>query len=112
MKNMFRNISIASTLIVFLLSSCSKSFIEKTPFDSVPEGDAIIDASSMQNALNGAYAAMRVVGVYGRDFPVIGDLQADNTFLEVENSGRYIPQYQFNFTASDDTYDEMWKGCY
>ena len=112
MKNIFKNISIASVLIIFLLSSCSKSFIERNPFDSVPEGDAITDASSMQNALNGAYAAMRAVGVYGRDFPVIGDLQADNTFLEVENSGRYIPQYQFNFTATDGTFDEMWKGCY
>jgi hypothetical protein len=44
----------------------------------------------MQNAVNGMYANMRAVGVYGRDFPVIGDLQADNTFVEVENAGRYL----------------------
>ena len=112
MKSKFRNISVVSAVIVFFLSSCSKSFIERNPFDSVPESSAITDAASMQNALNGAYAGMRAVGVYGRDFPVIGDLQADNTFLYVNNSGRYIPQYQFNFTATDGTYDEMWKSCY
>ncbi|MBV9961942.1 MAG: RagB/SusD family nutrient uptake outer membrane protein [Parafilimonas sp.] len=112
MKNLIKNISIASIPVIFLLSSCSKSFIEKNPFDSVPQGEAITDATSMQHALNGAYSGMRAVGVYGRDFPVIGDLQADNTFLEVNNSGRYIPQYQFNFTATDGTYDEIWKACY
>lgn len=112
MKKIANKKFIAGILVVFLLSSCSKSFVERNPFNSVPDGEAIKDAASMQNALNGAYAGMRSLGVFGRDFPVIGDLQADNTFIEVENSGRYLPQYQFNFTATDGTYDEMWKACY
>lgn len=111
MKRIF-NIYSTAIMTVLLFASCSKSFIERKPFDSVPSGDAITDVASMQTALNGAYANMRAVGVFGRDWPVIGDLQADNCFIETENSGRYIPQYQFNFTATDDTYGEMWNGAY
>lgn len=95
-----------------LFTSCSKNFIDRNPFDSVPSSDAITDEASMQNALNGAYAKLRDVGIYGRDLPVIGDLQADNTFIEVQNAGRYIPQYQYNFTATDGVYTELWNAAY
>ena len=112
MKQLLNKISILFIFSSIILASCSKSFIEKNPFGSVPTGDAITDAASMQTALNGAYAGLRSVGVYGRDWPVIGDLQADNTFIEVQNSGRYIEQYQYIFTATDGVYGEMWNAAY
>jgi len=111
MKKIFYNISVPLLLMV-LITSCSKDFIERNPLGSINTGEAITTELALQNALNGAYSGMRAVGVYGRDFPVIGDLQADNTFLEVQNAGRYIPQYQFNFTATDGTYTEMWDNTY
>src|SRR6478609_7818717 len=111
MKKIFsKSIQILSVIILF--ASCSKSFIEKEPNDSVPEGEAIIDESSMQNAISGMYANMRKVGSYGRDIPVIGDVQSDNAFIEIENSGRYLANYQFNFTAANDKYTEMWNEAY
>jgi hypothetical protein len=111
MKKIFIKISIPLFLML-LITSCSKDFIERNPLGSINTGEAITTELALQNALNGAYSGMRAVGVYGRDFPVIGDLQADNTFLEVKNAGRYIPQYQFNFTATDGTYTEMWDNTY
>ncbi len=112
MKKIFKQASIILVVCIFMLTSCSKNFINRNPFDSVPSGDAITDEASMQNALNGAYAKLRDVGIYGRDLPVIGDLQADNTFIEVQNAGRYIPQYQYNFTATDGVYTELWNAAY
>src|SRR6478735_4134779 len=111
MKKIFSK-SIQLVSVIMLLASCSKDFIEREPNDSVPEGEAIIDESSMQNAISGMYANMRKVGSYGRDIPVIGDVQSDNAFIEIENSGRYLANYQFNFTAANDEYTEMWNEAY
>ena len=105
-------IALLFSILSLIFFSCSKSFTDRDPFDRVPTPTAITDEASMQTALNGAYAGLRDIGVYGRDWPVIGDLQADNAFLEVQNSGRYIPQYQYNFTATDATYTEMWNAAY
>ena len=112
MKKLLNKISILFIFSSLILASCSKSFIERDPFGSVPTGEAITDEASMQTALNGAYAALRNLGVYGRDWPVVGDLQADNTFLEVNNSGRYIAQYKYIFTRTDEVYGEMWNAAY
>ncbi|MDQ2752014.1 MAG: RagB/SusD family nutrient uptake outer membrane protein [Bacteroidota bacterium] len=95
-----------------LLAGCSKKFIEKTPFDSIPTNAALSDASALQTALNGVYSELRAVGQYGRDFPVIGDLQADNTYLEKKNSGRYNAQYNYSVVANDAVVLEMWQDSY
>jgi hypothetical protein len=112
MKKIFKQASSVLIVCMFFFTSCSKNFIDRNPFDSVPLSQAITDEASMQNALNGAYAKLRDVAIYGRDLPVIGDLQADNSYIEVQNSGRYIPQYQYNFTATDDVYTEFWNAAY
>ncbi len=111
MKKIFYR-SIQMAIVIILFASCSKSFIERDPFDSVPDDEAITDESSMQNAVSGMYAGLRAVGCFGRDMPVIGDVQADNTFVEVENSGRYLANYQFNFTSANAEYTDMWNKAY
>ena len=93
-----------------LLNSCSKSFITKNPADAVNTSVALTSASDLTAALNGVYSALRAVPLYGRDLPVIGDLQADNTFLESKNSGRYIAQYKYNVTLTDAVVSEIWGG--
>ncbi len=95
-----------------LLAGCSKKFIEKTPYDSTPTSSTLTDASALQTALNGAYAELRAVGQYGRDFPVLGDLQADNTYIEVQNSGRYLAQYNYSVVSDDGVALEMWQDSY
>ena len=96
MKKSFYKFSSAAILLAILLTACSKKFIEKIPYDSIPLNVALSDQVGVTNALNGAYAQLRSSNLWGRDLPVIGDIQADNTFVETKNSGRYIPQYNYN----------------
>lgn len=103
---------IGSIAILVLMSGCSKKFITKTPNDALPFDQALTDVNLMQTALYGAYSEMRALGVYGRDLPVIGDLQADNTYIEVKNSGRYLPQYNYSVTVNDATVLEVWQHNY
>ena len=101
----------AGTALLFL-SSCSKDFITKNPLSSTTQEQALGSVSAMQTALNGAYAQLRAVAIYGRDMPVIGDLQADNTFVEVNNSGRYLNQFDYQYTSADGVVEGDWNAAY
>jgi len=95
-----------------LLAGCAKNFTAETPKDSVPLDQALNSVSALNNALDGTYSQLRSVALYGRDLLVIGDLQGDNTYVEVKNSGRYLPQYNYSFTNADGTVAEIWTNAY
>lgn len=94
------------------LGSCSKSFVDKTPSGSLPTGDALNTPQLLQSDLNGLYAELRNVDQFGRDFPILGDLMADNIWLQSRNSGRYLPQWDYNTPTADGTALAMWTESY
>jgi hypothetical protein len=100
----------AAGLLVF--SSCTKSFVDKQPLASLSPTDALDSNSTLQNALYGVYAELRGTDQYGRDWPVIGDLMADNVFLEQQNSGRYINQFANAVPITDGVTLSMWSNSY
>jgi len=96
-----------------ILGSCGKDFLHRVPAaTSVETAEAITNVNDLGSAVNAIYAEMRAVAVYGRDFPIVGDLMADNTYVEVRNSGRYLPQWQYDVTVSDPVVSEVWSNCY
>jgi hypothetical protein len=107
-------IIIAATF--FIAVSCKKSYLEQTPFDSLTPDQALSSESALVNAVNGAYAGLRTqdanVALFGRDFPILGDLMADNTYVETQNSGRYLIQYNYTMASSDDIAEAMWAQGY
>jgi hypothetical protein len=112
MKKILNKYTIGSLFVVFAMASCSKSFITKSPNTALLTSEAIGNASALQGALNGAYNELGITAVYGRDFPVIGDLMADNTYVQTKNSNRYISQYNYSVTAVDAIPGETWPSCY
>jgi len=118
MTNTYKRTAVVFALGIGLFTSCSKSFITKTPNDSLDNGKALTDVASMQTALNGAYAqlrtdaAIKATALFGRDLPVIGDLMADNTFIETKNSGRYLNQFNYSLTFSDGVFGGIWNYAY
>lgn len=100
------------SISAFLFASCSKSFITKNPNDRIPTDQALVDVPSMQSALNGAYSRLRAVSLFGRDLPVTGDLMGDNTFIEINNSGRYLPQFNYSISSSDGVFGGIWNNAY
>src|ERR1700750_1224500 len=70
-----------------ILRSCFKSFLAHKPANNIPTEDALNSVTALQSSLNGAYAEIRNVDQFGRDWPIMGDLMADNIFLESNNSG-------------------------
>lgn len=95
-----------------LLESCSKEFITKYPNDKIASDLALSDVPSMQTALNGVYAKLRTTSLFGRNIPIIGDLMADNSFVEVNNSGRYKDQFDYTITNSNSEFAGIWNNAY
>ena len=112
MKKLIYKISILAISGTMLFTACTKDFTVQSPSDSVPSNEALNTLSSLGNALNGVYSQLRAVSLYGRDFAVSGDLQADNTYVEIKNSGRYLAQYNYSVTAADAVAGEMWSAAY
>ena len=94
------------------LGSCSKSFVDKTPAGSLPTGQALNTPQLLQSDLNGLYAELRNVDQFGRDFPILGDLMADNIWLQDRNSGRYLAQWDYNTPVADGVAGAIWTEGY
>ena len=112
MKKILHQITISFLAGSLLLTSCSKSFLTKTPGDSAPADQALSDSSALQTALYGAYSGLRAIDAYGRSLPVLGDLQADNSFVETSNAGRYLPDYNYSLAVNDGVALGIWQNLY
>jgi|ADGO01.1.fsa_nt_gi hypothetical protein len=101
-----------SLLAIFVLGACKKGFLERKPSDALPVDEALTTENALEGALNGAYSAMRAVGLFGRDIPVIGDVHADNVYVESKNSGRYLQWYNYSVSSNDGSATAMWGNAY
>jgi hypothetical protein len=97
---------------MLLITSCSKSYLDKTPFTSNDLGTAISSEADLGVAVNGMYASLRSTDLYGRSIPVKGDLMADNSFVTTANSGRYLTLNNFSFNNADGTASGLWTNAY
>jgi outer membrane murein-binding lipoprotein Lpp len=59
------------------LTGCS-SVLDVSPYDRIPADQTIVDASTAQAALNGAYEQLESSSLYGLDVQLLGDLPSDN----------------------------------
>ena len=81
----------------FALSACKKSFLIETPPTAVPVGQAIVTPNDLADAVNGMYVDAKGSSLFGRDVPIIGELLADNIYVSVSNSGRYLTESNYTF---------------
>ncbi len=113
-KIILNTTSFIALVAAMSLGSCTKSFVNKLPAGSIVTSDSLLlnSASALQSAINGVYAELRNVDQYGRDWPVIGDLMADNTYVDSRNSGRYITQFAYQVPVTDQVPQAMWAESY
>lgn len=111
MKNIKNNIYIL-VAFVSIFTSCKKSFLDEQPSTSVSVSKAINTESDMMDATSGMYTALKSSSFLGRDAAVLGDLLADNTYLSTSNSGRFITQNNYTFTATTTEPANIWGQGY
>jgi hypothetical protein len=109
MKNI---ILLLTTGAMLTLVSCKKDFLDLSPYDQVPQDQAITDEAGMVAAVNGLYSQLRNASLFGRSLPLIGDLMADNVFISTTNSNRYLPEFNYTFISTNAFITATWGEAY
>lgn len=104
---------ILSISLILGLMSCSESFLDVEPQQSLSTDMAIGNLDDAQVALIGVYDALQSTSsYYGRDFFVTPDIAGDDLLVAPQNSGRFLQQ--FNYTTSPTTgfVTSFWNRAY
>src|ERR1700761_3806105 len=92
------------------LASCKK-FLTVQPVDSVSDQVTIVDATSAQTAVRGAYRSLASDNYYGSLFQTFGYLPGDN----VQWTGSQSVNQQFishDIKADNGNLESVWDGIY
>ena len=68
--------------------------------------------NDMADAVNGMYSAMTPATLFGRDIPVLGDLMADNIYVSIVNSGRYLAENNYSFVSTNGEAADIYSQGY
>ncbi len=102
--------TIFSLLVMTGFGSCKK-FLDVEPKTSISDDATIVDETSAQTALNGAYNALGSSGYYAISFPMIGYTSGDN----VEYIGTLVYNRQFTMhdvRPDNQTISAAWTAIY
>jgi len=106
MKNKINIIFLAS---IIMMSSCSKSFIEKKPVSSVTTDVLYKTDKDFQDAVIGAYQALR--NQYANMWQ-FGDLRGDDAWIQVSNQPSSTNVDVFSINSSDALLSNTWANYY
>jgi len=94
-----------------IISSCTKQ-LDLDPKDALTNDQALSTIDGVNSAVVGMYASLRDVSYYGRSIFIYGDLSADDIYLSVSNSNRYLTTYQRSYSSTDADARTMWTAMY
>nr|MBC7612591.1 RagB/SusD family nutrient uptake outer membrane protein [Pseudopedobacter sp.] len=112
MKNKYKIILTTSCLAITLIAGCKDSFLDQSPSSGISTNIALNTEADVKSAVLGMYSGMRAVDLYGRTFPIIGDLLADNSFIVSNNSGRYTAFDRYVVTPANGNTTGIWNSAY
>lgn len=106
MKNITTIIIMA---FLFVMSSCNKDFIDKVPFSSVTIDALYKTDKDYQDAIIGAYQALRNQYTNMWQF---GDLRGDDAFIDISNQPSSTAVDLFSINSSDALLSNTWANYY
>lgn len=94
------------------LSSCSKSFLDKTPASSANSANYFTNPTAAENGLTGCYRALVDGNFYQYDNPMNTDGRSDNCYVNGDNTTAEQPLENFTFTSSNTNVQRDWEELY
>ena len=102
-----------TALVVLLLSSCGKGFIDLKPISSVTTDNFYQTAEDFTNAVNGAYNALRTGGTYGTDSYIFGEIRSDNSTPVASGSVTDQDEFdRFYIRTTNPFINNRWSNSY
>jgi starch-binding outer membrane protein, SusD/RagB family len=102
-----------TALVVLLLCSCGKGFIDLKPKSSVTTDNFYQTAEDFKNAVNGAYNALRTGGTYGVDSYIFGEIRSDNSVAVASGSVTDQDEFDRFYIRTTNPYiNNRWSNSY
>lgn len=102
-----------AALVVFLLSSCGKGFVDLTPVSSITTINFYQTEEDFRNAINGAYNALRTGGTYGVDSYIFGEIRSDNSTAVASGSVTDQDEFdRFYIRTTNPFINNRWSNSY
>lgn len=106
-----KKIFVTLTAALFVLSSCSDSYFDLYPTDSMTADSYMTKVSEVQTVLDAAYGGMR--GDFANGIVYIGDLPTDNAFdYKLNNSSAHISLHESTVDSQNSVISGLWYSCY
>lgn len=102
------------TLILFMIGfvlSCSESFLELTPQQSVSDLEALENLEDLNSSITGVYDEISGSNYYGRYMLMIPDVMADDV-KQNSQANRIVPYAEHIVEKSDPDAASLWTGMY
>jgi tetratricopeptide (TPR) repeat protein len=110
MTRLINYISLLIIVLMLFFASCKK-YLTVQPVDSVSDQVTIVDATSAQTAVRGAYRSLAGDNYYGSLFQTFGYLPGDN--VQWTGSQSIIQQFiSHNLQADNGNLESVWNGIY
>lgn len=103
---------VLSFWVFLMVSSCGENFLEIDPEQNVAAEGAVVDINTLETAVNGVYSLLQSSDYYGRSMFVIPELMADNLYLSLRNTGRYLEYNNFVVSREDSKAEGTWNAIY
>ncbi|MDX1941325.1 MAG: RagB/SusD family nutrient uptake outer membrane protein [Saprospiraceae bacterium] len=98
--------------VIALIAISCEDKLELQPAQSLATEESLSDVKGMLTALYGAYDMLQDLNIYGRDYIVMAELEADLVYLSLSNSNRYVQNYTFLWTPDNANITAVWNDYY
>lgn len=100
-------------ILVLLLSSCGKGFIDLKPISTITTDNFYRTEEDFRNAVSGAYNALRTGGTYGQDSYVFGEIRSDNATPVASGSVTDQDEFdRFYIRTTNPFINNRWSNSY
>lgn len=107
----YKKIILTLLLVTTVFGAC-KDKLNVVPYDSLSTSESLSDVNGLSAALAGAYSGLRNNSYYGQEFMAIGEISADNVYISITNSNRYITTFRRDYTTIDADVNSIWDQIY
>jgi hypothetical protein len=107
-----KKLSIIFLAFIMLLAASCEDELDLQPSQSLSESEALADLKGLETALLGAYSGLQEVDYYGRELIVIPEVTANLVYLSLNNSNRFVANYNYQWTPNNGDITGMWNVPY
>jgi hypothetical protein len=102
---------IYSFIVLLIFTGCGDSELDPALNQNKDADTGIQTAGDVESVVLGMYNRMTNYRYYGRNLIAMNEVRTDNVFPNA-NSGRFLTDGQFAYTASNGNATDLWTYCY